>query len=157
MFYSLYVELNSSIFELFNIMVRRRQRSSRRQRGGNISLVKTAVLPIAVNYQFTASGTHDVSPATASSSDVIFRASSVDVFVASDDPQAFQIVLYNEGRQVMATETMVVGVTPKRFRLRAPKYLDYTNAANVYWRFVLTGAGRIGGSATFTAKETLST
>lgn len=112
---------------------------------------------MAINHQFTASGTHDISPSTASALDIIFRASSIDVFVASDAPQAFQIVLFNEGRQVMATETLIVGVTPKRVRLRAPKYLDYTTATNCRWRLILTGTGRVGGAAVFTCKETLST
>jgi len=136
------------------------QRVSRRRgrRGQNqgASLIKTAVLPMAINYQFTASGTHDILPATASSNDVIFRASSIDVFVASDDPQAFQIVLYNEGRQVLSTETMLSSNVSRRIRLKAPKYLDYTTSANVYWHLVLTGAGRVAGTATFTCKETLS-
>lgn len=142
--------------EWLNNRRRNNRRGGRRGRGG-ASLVKTAVLPMALNYQFTASGTHDVSPTVASTSDQIFRASSVDCFVASDAPQAFQIVLYNEGRQVMSTETIITGVTPKRVRLRAPKYLDYTTADQVYWRFILTGTGRVGGAAVFTCRETLST
>lgn len=140
-------------------MVRRNNRFSRRRvksSKNNLSLIKCAVLPMTVNYQFTASGLHDIHPATASSGDVIFRASSIDIFVASDSPQSFQILLFNEGRSVMSTETIVVYSTPRRIRLRAPKYLDYTTPVNTFWRLVLTGSGRVSGSATFTCKETLS-
>lgn len=132
----------------------RRNRGSRRNR--TASLIKTAVLPMAVNYTFPDSSSHDIHPETASSSDVIFRASSCDVFVACVTPQTFQAVLYNEGRQVMATEPVIVSLTTKRFRLRAPRYLDYTTADATYWRFILTGPGKIAGTATFTSHETLS-
>lgn len=130
----------------------------RRWRRGNMPQVPVAVLPMTINWSTTttAGGTHDIHPATASTADTIFRPSSCNVSVAAPTPTMFQIVLYASGAQQLATTAAMIGPTPRQFRVRSPKYLDYSNAAGCYWRFIVSGPAGMTGTATFTLKETLA-
>jgi hypothetical protein len=116
-----------------------------------MTLVPVTVLPMSVNWNATASGDHAVSPVLATTADTVYRPSSTQVTVCCPDPQVFQISLYTAGIERLATRSEVVGPTPRRFNVRAPRYLDYQSAA--YWRYVLTGPGRVAGIAGFTVKS----
>jgi hypothetical protein len=121
-----------------------------------MSLVKVGVLPMSINESFTESSSIDVSPHTAATTDSVFRPSSLDIFVATQAPQTFQIYLYNDSEVVLVTEPVIVSMTTKRFRLRAPKNLQYRPRDGSFWRLITSGPGRIGGTATFTVRETLN-
>lgn len=130
----------------------------RRRRRAGIGLTPVAVLPYAINWSTAASagGTHDIHPATTSASDNIFRASSTVVTMAANSVCAAQIVLYASNTQQLATRTLVIGPTPRTFRVRAPRTIDYSSATATYWRYIVTGPATIAGVATFTLKETIS-
>lgn len=139
-----------------NFRPRGRGGRTNRQRGSRVSMTyPVAVLPMSVNWAATASGYHELDPSSITNKDSVYRASSTTVEVACSVPQAFQIVLYSNTQIEMETATFTVGPTPRRFSVRAPKHLDYS--AKSVWRYILTGAGRVTGVATFTIKSSLDT
>lgn len=135
-----------------------RRRAGRRSSGNSGRMQMTypvAVVPMAVNWTKTTSATenHDLDPASLINKDVIYRASSTTVEVCCVQPQGFQILLFAGSTEELATCTFTVGSTPRRFHVRAPRHLDYNS--KTFWRYVLTGPGRVSGLATFTLKNSL--
>lgn len=110
---------------------------------------------MAVNWSATEAGTHDLDPSAITNKDSVFRASSTTVECASPAPQGLQIVLYSNGILEQSTAVFIIGPTPRRFRIRAPKHLDYSSKAT--WRYIVTGPARLAGLATFTVKSALDT
>lgn len=127
----------------------------RRRRNVNQMTYPVAVFPMTVNWNATETGYHELDPSSVTNKDSVYRASSTVVEVACAVPQAFQIVLYSASQIEMETATFTVGPTPRRFNVRAPKHLDYSSKS--VWRYILSGAGRVTGIATFTIKSSLDT
>lgn len=133
----------------------RRTRRGRKSSSQTPSLVPVAVLPVTVNWVSTVGGSKSYQGNVTSDTGATYRISSLDVMAAAPAPTTFQIVGYADGVEQFATQTMVLGPTPRRIRMKAPRNLLYGAPEDAYWNLILSGAGTVAGKAIFTTKETL--